>query len=86
MSAVGKIVGGVLGGVGGALAGGLFKEPKLTQAPDQIRQPVRSAAVEAGRADDALRKRRGFAANILNGRTGAEAQAPSLAQKVLFGG
>lgn len=64
---VGKLAGGLLGGVVGSLIGGKKKKP-IQPLP----QVSRDDAVAQMR-DDELLRRRGGAADILTGTTGAEA-------------
>lgn len=59
---------------------GLFSTPKMQAVPPT---PTRSQAMENAYAADALRRRRGSAANIITGRAGAEAAAPGT--KMLLG-
>ncbi|WP_374414279.1 hypothetical protein [Novosphingobium colocasiae] len=58
------VVGGVLGG----LLGGL-----KTGAPKALPSPTRDDAAAQVAAEDELRRRRGGAADMINGSTGAEA-------------
>ena len=58
-----------------AHAVGLFKKPKVA-APAPV--ATRDDAVRAAMKDDELRKRRGGAADILTGASGAEAAAPGV--------
>lgn len=63
-----------------AAAVGLFKKPKIpAPAPAPTRDDVARQAIK----EDALRKRRGGAADILTGAGGAEAAAPGV--KTLVG-
>lgn len=64
--AAGFLVGGLLGGALGLGA----KKPKI---PRPLPVARRDEAAEAAMADDELRRRRGASADILTGRTGAEA-------------
>jgi hypothetical protein len=57
-----------------------FGTPKQQSTPPV---PTRNQAMENAYAADELRRRRGMAANILTGRSGAEAATP--ATKMLLG-
>lgn len=62
------------GGLFGALVKSIFKKPKT---PEQIKPVTRDDARDRAAADQELLRRRGGAADILTGNSGAEAPAGS---------
>lgn len=65
--------------------GQLFKKPKAPALPAPQPIATRDDAIAQEQADDAMRRRRGTAANLLLGPQGAEAASSATATKLLTG-
>lgn len=75
MNLVGKVVSAPLKALG--------LIPKAPKLPAPVPTPTRDDAREAVAMDDALRRRRGGAADIVTGRSGAEAAAGAVGKETL---
>ncbi|WP_061780762.1 hypothetical protein [Sphingomonas sanguinis] len=75
MNLVGKVITAPLKAIG--------LIPKTPKLPAPVPTPTRDDAREAVAMDDALRRRRGGAADIVTGRAGAEASAGSVGKETL---
>lgn len=78
MSFMAKVLPWVLGGVVGGLASGGGQKPAPAPA-----QPTRDDAAAAIAAQDALTRRKGAAADIITGTTGAEAAKGAVGRLVV---